>query len=75
MACTGATLTSSTQGVANKSLPCGTRVRVCLRGCVDVRVVDRGPFIAGRGWDLTEATARAVGFLGVGVGTVYVGVG
>lgn len=75
LACTGETLTSSTMGVANKTLPCGTRVRVCLNGCVDVRVVDRGPYVEGREYDLTEATARQIGFLSVGVGTIYVGVG
>lgn len=78
LACTGATLTSSTLGVANKSLPCGTRVRVCLNRsgpCITVRVVDRGPYIAGREYDLTEATARAIGFLSRGVGPVWVAVG
>jgi rare lipoprotein A len=65
-------------GVANKTLPCGTRVRVCLnrrRPCVNVRVVDRGPYVAGRSFDLTEATARRIGFLSRGVGPVYVSTG
>ena len=77
LACTGETLTSSTQGVANKTLPCGTRVRVCLDRsgpCVDVRVVDRGPYVEGRSFDLTEATARDIGFLSRGVGSVWVAV-
>jgi rare lipoprotein A len=34
---------------------------------VTVPVVDRGPFVAGREFDLTEATKRALGFDGVGV--------
>jgi rare lipoprotein A len=62
MACGGA-LTSSTLGVANKTLPCGTLVtlRYGDRG-VRVPVVDRGPYVAGREFDLTEATKRALGF-------------
>jgi rare lipoprotein A len=64
-------------GVANKTLPCGTHVRVCLNPsgpCVDVTVVDRGPYVAGREYDLTEATARAIGFLSRGVGLIWVAV-
>ena len=29
-------------------------------------VIDRGPYIAGREWDLTGATAEALGFPGLG---------
>jgi rare lipoprotein A (peptidoglycan hydrolase) len=62
LAC-GGTLTSSTQGVANKTLPCGTIVFLRYRGRkVEVPVIDRGPFVAGREFDLTEATKRALGF-------------
>ncbi len=77
LACTGAQLTSSTLGVANKTLPCGTRVRVCGTPhgpCLDVRVVDRGPYVEGREYDLTEATARRINFLSRGVGEVWVNV-
>jgi rare lipoprotein A (peptidoglycan hydrolase) len=77
LACGGGALTSSTLGVANKTLPCNTRVRVCgsPKGpCVNVSVVDRGPYITGREFDLTEATARQIGFLSVGVGTIWVSV-
>jgi rare lipoprotein A (peptidoglycan hydrolase) len=42
---------------------------------VDVRVVDRGPYVEGREFDLTYATAKDIGFLSVGVGTVWVSVG
>jgi len=65
-------------GVANKTLPCGTHVRVCLNRsgpCVDVTVVDRGPYVTGREYDLTEATARAIGFMSRGVGPIWVAVG
>jgi rare lipoprotein A len=78
LACGEGALTSRTFGVANKTLPCGTPVRVCLNKkgpCIDVKVVDRGPYVAGRSFDLTEATARAIGFLSRGVGAVWVAVG
>lgn len=59
----GQTLTPSTLGVAHKTLPCGTRVTFRNRGrAVTVRVIDRGPFAAGRDWDLTSATKRRLGF-------------
>jgi rare lipoprotein A (peptidoglycan hydrolase) len=62
LAC-GGTLTSSTRGVANKTLPCGTVVFLRYHGHkVEVPVIDRGPFVAGREFDLTEATKRALGF-------------
>jgi rare lipoprotein A (peptidoglycan hydrolase) len=56
-----------TQGVAHRALRCGQRIRLCVRHCRTVAVVDRGPFVAGREFDLTAATARAVGFSGVGI--------
>lgn len=66
LAC-GGWLTSSTMGVANKTLPCGTRVTLRYHGrTVRVPVVDRGPYVAGREYDLTEATAHALRFEGVG---------
>jgi rare lipoprotein A len=66
LAC-GGELTSSTWGVANKTLPCGTLVTLRYDGrTVRVPVVDRGPYVAGREYDLTEATKRALGFEGVG---------
>jgi rare lipoprotein A len=62
LAC-GGTLSSSTLGVANKTLPCGTVVLLRYRGrSLRVRVIDRGPYVAGREYDLTEATKRALGF-------------
>ena len=51
-------------------MPCGTRLRICYSTCITVTVVDRGPYIAGRTFDLTVATARATGFLSAGVGTI-----
>jgi rare lipoprotein A len=66
LAC-GGSLTSTTMGVANKTLPCGTLVTLRYDGrTVRVPVVDRGPYVAGREFDLTEATKQALGFAGVG---------
>lgn len=42
---------------AHRSLPFGTRLRVCRTGCVSVRVTDRGPFVRGRQLDLSEGAA------------------
>jgi rare lipoprotein A (peptidoglycan hydrolase) len=54
-------------GVANKNLPCGTMVTFRYGGrALRVPVIDRGPYIAGREWDLTGATAIALGFPGLG---------
>ena len=63
----GQTLTPGLRGVAHKSLPCGTKITVRFRGrSTRATVVDRGPFHAGREFDLTQATARAIGFNQVG---------
>ena len=67
LAC-GGTLGYSQLGVAHKTLPCGTKVTIRYRGRqVTVPVIDRGPYVGGREWDLTGATARALHFDGVGV--------
>jgi hypothetical protein len=58
----GARLRRSTLGVAHRTLPCGTPVTFYHRGrFVTVSVIDRGPFRRGVQWDLTAATARALG--------------
>jgi hypothetical protein len=63
----GGTLMPGTLGVANKTLPCGTRVKLRYRGqTITVPVIDRGPYVAGRDYDLTEATRERLGFPGVG---------
>lgn len=46
---------------AHKTLPFGTRLHVCHRGCVTVVVNDRGPFVRGRSLDLSYGAARAIG--------------
>jgi len=57
----GGRLTTATWGVANKYLRCGTLVRLCYRRCVYARVIDRGPYIRGRDFDLTYPVKRAIG--------------
>lgn len=70
LAC-GGRLTPNMMGVAHRTLPCGTRVTIRFRGRqVRVPVVDRGPYVGGREWDLGPGVRRALGF--DGVGTVWV---
>jgi rare lipoprotein A len=53
-------------GVASRDLPCGTQVTFRYNGRTVTAVVDdRGPFVAGRDWDLNQNTAAALGFSGV----------
>jgi len=59
--------------MAHKTLPFGTLVQVTnpLNGkSVQVRVNDRGPFIAGRVADLSHAAARQIDMLRAGVAHV-----
>ena len=59
----GEILTKTLIGVANKTLPCGTLVDFKVKGSdgvtreIIVPVVDRGPYVAGRQWDLTGGLA------------------
>ncbi|HEV7752486.1 MAG TPA: septal ring lytic transglycosylase RlpA family protein [Baekduia sp.] len=62
LAC-GGTLSAGMLGVAHKSLPCGTKVTLHYRGrTVRVPVIDRGPYVGGREFDLTAATKQRLGF-------------
>ena len=66
LAC-GGSLQPSTLGVAHKTLPCGSRVTLRYHGRnVRVRVIDRGPYVGGRDYDLTEATKNRLGFPSTG---------
>ena len=59
----GQALSPDLQGVAHRSLPCGTQVAFTYNGrSIVVPVIDRGPYgVAGADWDLTQATAAALG--------------
>lgn len=64
----GGRLTQGTIGVAHKSLPCGTPLTVRYNGrSVRVRVIDRGPYVGNREYDLTSATRSRIGFSGHGI--------
>jgi peptidoglycan lytic transglycosylase len=63
----GETLRPDTLGVAHKTLPCGTTVKFVYHGHVLVtQVIDRGPYVKGRAWDLTEAASKVLGLGGIG---------
>ncbi len=67
----GAVLRPTTVGVAHKTLPCGTMVRFVYEGrTVTAPVIDRGPYIKGRAWDLTAAASEALGLESVGVARI-----
>jgi rare lipoprotein A len=59
----GMPLTPDIQGVAHRSLPCGTRVAISYAGrSIVLPVIDRGPYgVAGAEWDLTQAAALTLG--------------
>ena len=59
----GQTLTPGVVGVANRTLPCGTLVKVSYKGhALTVPVLDRGPYShIGADWDLTSGAAQALG--------------
>jgi len=62
----GETLRRGTIGVAHKKLPCGTKVKFVYHGHVLVtQVIDRGPYVKGRSWDLTQAASEQLGLEGV----------
>ena len=57
---------------AHKTLPFGTRLRVCYQKCVNLRINDRGPFIGARELDLSYGAAQAIGLVQPGVANVQV---
>ncbi|MDX6475580.1 MAG: rare lipoprotein [Gaiellaceae bacterium] len=62
----GGVIHPDTVGVSHPTLPCGARVFITYRGAtVLTQVVDRGPFVPGRQFDLTDALARRLGLRGV----------
>ena len=57
---------------AHKTLPFGTRLKVCYDTCEQVTITDRGPFIPGRDLDLSYGTASRIGMASAGVADVEV---
>jgi rare lipoprotein A (peptidoglycan hydrolase) len=61
---------ADTIGVAHRTLPCGTKVTFRYNGrTVTTIVIDRGPYVSGRTWDMTHGLCAALGhcFTGGGV--------
>jgi len=58
----GKKLRRKTIGVAHKRLPCGTKVVFNKGGrWLRTKVIDRGPYVKGVHWDLTQRAAEALG--------------
>jgi hypothetical protein len=59
----GHAYTTTIMGVAHRTLPCGTRVKFknpANGRTITVPVIDRGPYTAGRTWDLSGAACKAL---------------
>jgi rare lipoprotein A (peptidoglycan hydrolase) len=59
----GYAMTQTLIGVAHRTLPCGTRVTFknpANGRIVTARVVDRGPYVSGRQWDMTAGLCLAL---------------
>lgn len=60
----GLAMTESLIGVAHRTLPCGTRITFknpANGRMVTAAVVDRGPYVSGRQWDLTGGLCKKLG--------------
>jgi rare lipoprotein A len=60
---------------AHRVMPFNTWLKVtnlATNESVNVRIIDRGPFVRGRMLDLSKAAARDIGLLGPGVGKVRI---
>lgn len=72
----GETLHPGTIGVAHRTLPCGTTVKINYHGhSLVTKVIDRGPYTPGNDFDLTNGARLALGFEGVGKVRYAVAVG
>ena len=61
----GETLTPTTRGVAHKTLPLGSRVKITdpqTNRSVETSVIDRGPYHGNREYDLTTGTTNDIGY-------------
>lgn len=60
----GVAMTETLIGVAHRTLPCGTRITFknpANGKTITAPVVDRGPYVSGRQWDLTGGLCQALG--------------
>lgn len=65
-------LTRETVGVAHRTLPCGTRVTFRYNGVtVTTQVMDRGPYVQGRIWDMTRGLCELLNHCFTGGGVYY----
>jgi hypothetical protein len=63
---------ADTIGVAHRTLPCGTRVTFRYNGrTVTTIVIDRGPYVSGRIWDMTRGLCAALQHCFTGGGVYY----
>ena len=60
----GQVLTPQTRGIAHRTLPLGSSVRLTVPGgrSVNTTVIDRGPYVGDRQADLTTQTTKDLGF-------------
>ncbi len=62
----GVLMKAHTIGVSHPVLPCGVRLYLTYRGKhVLTQVIDRGPYVPGREFDVTPALAQELGISGV----------
>jgi len=63
----GSILTPSSIGIAHKTLPLGSQVRLTdprTKKSIQVPVIDRGPYVGDRQADVTDATVKRMGYKG-----------
>ena len=61
----GDAFTQTTEGVAHPVLPCGVKIYIRFQGReVLTQVIDRGPNVPGREFDITKALANRLGLHG-----------
>ena len=65
-------MTPDTVGVAHRTLPCGTKVTFRYNGrTVTTMVIDRGPYVSGRIWDMTHGLCELLHHCFTGGGVYY----
>jgi rare lipoprotein A len=63
----GSVLTPNSIGIAHKTLPLGSQVRLTdprTKKSIQVPVIDRGPYVGNRQADVTDATVKKMGYKG-----------